>query len=45
MVIDIIRAVTTGYAKVRGALGPTPCFDVTEGPPTSHICLLENGVL
>ena len=27
-----IRAVTTGYAKVRGALGP-PCFDVTEGPP------------
>ena len=30
------KAVTTGYAKVRGALGP-PCFDVTEGPPTSHI--------
>ena len=44
MVLYSGRAVTTGYAKVRGALGP-PYFDVTEGPPTSHICLLENGVL
>ena len=27
----IHRAVTTGYAEVRGAYG-TPCLDATEGP-------------
>ena len=30
------------YAKV-GARTGTPCLDSTEGLPTSHTCLLENG--
>ena len=34
--LAIVRAVTTGYAKVHGALGP-PCLDATEAPYFTYL--------
>ena len=41
--ILVIRAVTNQVRQGTPRVRVPPCLDATEGPPTSHTCLLENG--